>query len=88
MTDLFIDLLFIYNAFCFYIQLQRSRLRPNLHLGTSMPRDVKTSISPSHEVWEASCGRLSAPTGFPDALWVVLWASLGQREGAQKKIWN
>ena len=31
---------------------------------------------------------LGAPEGFLKALWAVLWASLGHREGAQRQIWN
>jgi len=31
---------------------------------------------------------LEAATGGLEALWVVLWASLGHREGTHRKMWN
>ena len=61
------------------------------HCGQSRLPNLRNSWA----VLGASWGRLwrvfehlEAATGGLEALWVVLWASLGHREGTHRKMWN
>ena len=72
---------------------QKSELGGGLgaHCGQSRLPNLRNSWAVLGTSWGRLWGvleHLKTETGGLEALWVVLWASLGHREGTHRKMWN